>query len=336
MTKHKENKLQVLSPDQLQSSTDLPSPAQAYLNTLSPAGKRTQSTALNNLAYIFSDGRSSDALTFPWHLLRYENTSGLSAHMVEIGYAKATVNKHLVALRRVLEEAFRLGLYSDYNDYYRAAGVRSLRVESLPRGRSLAMQELEQLVSACQSDRTNPHLGIRDTAIITLMYACGLRRQETVDLNLADLDLDNQKIRILGKGSKQRFVYLSQDAIPAIEAWLHIRGRQLGPLFTRISKAGKVSLKRLSAQAVYYILKSRQKEAGVASFSPHDLRRTTITDMLEADVDVLTVSAIAGHASADTTRRYDKRPEDTKRAAAEKLRSPYKASEGQGEPPDMA
>jgi len=320
MAKRKENNLQTLSPEELESATGLPSPAQAYLNSLSPAGKRTQAIALNNLAYIFSDAKTSDALTFPWHLLRYENTSGLSAHMVDIGYAKATVNKHLVALRRVLEEAFRLGLYTDYNDYYRAAGVRSLRVESLPRGRSLAMQELEQLVSACQSDQANPHLGVRDTAIITLMYACGLRRQETVDLNLADLDLENQKIRILGKGSKQRFVYLSQDALPAIEAWLHIRGRQLGPLFTRIGKAGKVSLKRLSAQAVYYILKTRQKEAGVASFSPHDLRRTTITDMLEADIDVLTVSAIAGHASADT-------PEDTKRAAAEKLRSPFKPVE---------
>ena len=327
MTRKQKQSLPTLSEEQVKPDTALPSPAQAYLNSLSPAGKRTQATALNNLAYIFSDGKSSDALTFPWHLLRYENTSGLSAHMVDIGYAKATVNKHLVALRRVLEEAFRLGLYTDYNDYYRAAGVRSLRVESLPRGRSLAMRELEQLVSACQSDQANPHLGVRDTAIITLMYACGLRRQETVDLNLADLDLENQKIRILGKGSKQRFVYLSQDALPAIEAWLHIRGRQLGPLFTRIGKAGKVSLKRLSAQAVYYILKTRQKEAGVASFSPHDLRRTTITDMLEADIDVLTVSAIAGHVSADTTRRYDKRPEDTKRAAAEKLRSPFKPVE---------
>lgn len=335
MAKHKEDKLHFLEPEQLQSSQNLPSPALAYLNTLSPSGKRTQATALNNLAYIFSDGKNSDALTFPWHLLRYENTSGLSAHMVDIGYAKATINKHLVALRRVLEEAYRLGLYSDHNDYYRAAGVRSLRVESLPRGRSLAMQELEELVSACQSDQSNPNLGIRDTAIISLMYACGLRRQETVDLNLADLDLDSQKIRILGKGSKQRFVYLSQDAIPAIEAWLQTRGRQLGPLFTRISKGGKVSLKRLSPQAVYYILKSRQKQAGVASFSPHDLRRTTITDMLEADIDVLTVSAIAGHASADTTRRYDKRPEDTKRAAAEKLRSPFKPNEEQAEPPDL-
>ena len=336
MTRKQKRSLPTLSEEQVKPDTALPSPAQAYLNSLSPAGKRTQATALNNLAYIFSDGKSSDALTFPWHLLRYENTSGLSAHMVDIGYAKATVNKHLVALRRVLEEAFRLGLYSDYNDYYRAAGVRSLRVESLPRGRSLEMQELEQLVEACQSDHANPHLGVRDTAIITLMYACGLRRQETVDLNLADLDLENQKIRILGKGSKQRFVYLSQDAIPAIEAWLHLRGRQLGPLFTRIGKAGKVSLKRLSAQAVYYILKCRQKEAGLASFSPHDLRRTTITDMLEADVDVLTVSAIAGHASADTTRRYDKRPEDTKRAAADKLRSPFKQNEEQGEPPKLA
>ncbi len=335
MAKHKKNNLLVLSPEQLQSGGDLPSPAEAYLNTLSPAGKRTQFTALNNLAYMFSDGKSSNALTFPWHLLRYEHTSGLSAQMVDVGYAKATVNKHLVALRRVLEEAYRLGLYSDYNDYYRATAVRSLRVESLPRGRSLAMKELEQLVSACQSDQTNPHLGIRDTAIITLMYACGLRRQETVDLNLADLDLDSQKIRILGKGSKQRFVYLSQDAVPAIETWLQIRGRQLGPLFTRITKGGKVSLKRLSAQAVYYILKCRQKEAGVASFSPHDLRRTTITDMLEANIDVLTVSAIAGHASADTTRRYDKRPEDTKRAAAEKLRSPFKTTEESGEPPNL-
>jgi len=333
MAKRKENNLQTLSPEELESATGLPSPAQAYLNSLSPAGKRTQAIALNNLAYIFSDAKTSDALTFPWHLLRYENTSGLSAHMVDIGYAKATVNKHLVALRRVLEEAFRLGLYTDYNDYYRAAGVRSLRVESLPRGRSLSMEELDRLVASCQADRANPRLGTRDTAIITLMYACGLRRQETVDLNLADLDLDNQKIRILGKGSKQRFVYLSQDAIPAIEAWLQVRGRQLGPLFTRVSKGGKVILKRLSAQAIYYILKSRQKEAGVASFSPHDVRRTTITDMLEANIDVLTVSAIAGHASADTTRRYDKRPEETKRAAAEMLRAPARLSREQGEPP---
>ncbi len=113
--------------------------------------------------------------------------------------------------------------------------------------------------------------------------------------------------------------------VSAIEAWLVHRGRQLGPpLFTRISKSGKVSIKRLSAQAIYLILQNRQKQAGIAPFSPHDIRRTTITDMLSADVDVLTVSAIAGHASADTTRRYDKRGDESKREAARKIQSPFK------------
>ena len=92
------------------------SPAQAYLNSLSPAGRRTQHTALNNLAYIFSNGEISEALDFPWEVLRYEHTNGLAAYMVDIGYAKSTVNKHLVALRRVLAEAYQLGLYTDHND----------------------------------------------------------------------------------------------------------------------------------------------------------------------------------------------------------------------------
>lgn len=94
-------------------------------------------------------------------------------------------------------------------------------------------------------------------------------------------------------------------------------------------------LRRLTPQAIYYLLKSRQVQAGVESFTPHDLRRTSITDLLTAQVDVLTVSAIAGHASADTTRRYDRRTEETKKAAAQKLASPYPAadkSETQPEP----
>ena len=72
-----------------------------YLNTLSPSGRRSQHTALNNLAYIFSGGEMNEALNFPWELLRYEHTSGLAAYMVDIGYAKSSVNKHLVALRPV-------------------------------------------------------------------------------------------------------------------------------------------------------------------------------------------------------------------------------------------
>ena len=311
-----------LTEEQLELDPALPSPAQAYLNTLSPSGRRTQATALNNLAYIFSDGKIQKAEKFPWHQLRYEHTSQLSSHMVDIGYAKATVNKHLVALRRVLEEAYRLGLYQEHNDYYRAAGVKSLRHETILRGRTLKHEELRKLIEACLVDDHNPALKARDAALITLMYVTGIRRQEVVDLNLSDFIAKENKLRILGKGSKQREVFLSEDAASALESWLVQRGRRLGPLFTRVTKGGKVKLERLSAQAVYYVLKTRQKQAGLESFTPHDLRRTTITDMLSADVDVLTVSAIAGHNSSDTTRRYDRRSEDSKRQAVERLRSP--------------
>ncbi|NLE84354.1 MAG: tyrosine-type recombinase/integrase [Chloroflexi bacterium] len=316
------NKFQPLSEEELLLDPALPSPAQAYLNTLSPSGRRTQATALNNLAYIFSDAKIQTAEKFPWHHLRYEHTSQLSSHMIDIGYAKATVNKHLVALRRVLEEAYRLGLYEDHNDYYHAAGVKSLRHETILRGRTLKHEELKRMIGICLEDERNPALSARDAALIVLMYITGIRRQEVVDLNLSDFIAKENKLRILGKGSKQREVFLSEDTVSALENWLTHRGRRLGPLFTRVTKGGKTTLNRLSAQAIYYLLKTRQKQAGLESFTPHDLRRTTITDMLSADVDVLTVSAIAGHNSSDTTRRYDRRSEESKRQAVDRLRSP--------------
>jgi len=317
------SKLNTLKPEELTLDPALPSPAEAYLNTLSASGRRTQATALKNLAFLFSDGKLEDPNKFPWQRLRYEHSSGLAAYMVEIGYAKPTVNKHLVALRRVLEEAYRLGLYTDHDLFYHAQGVKSLRTQTIPRGRSLKMEELEALVRSSLADK-NQALGMRDAALISTLYAAALRRQEIVDLNLADLELSERKLRVLGKGNKKRLVYLSEDAVKALEAWLLLRGRKLGPLFCRVSKGGEIVLRRLSPQAIYYILHQRGLAAGIEAFSPHDLRRTSITDLLSADVDVLTVSAIAGHASADTTRRYDRRSEDTKREAAQRLRSPYK------------
>ncbi|MFH1445857.1 MAG: tyrosine-type recombinase/integrase [Chloroflexota bacterium] len=311
------------------------SPAQSYLDSLSPSGRRTQRTALNNLAYIFSDGKISDCLHFPWQLLRYQHTSGLAIKLVEVGYARSSVNKHLVALRRVLEEAWRLGLYVDYNEYHRAADVKSLRTESVPSGRNLNLDELKALIASCLEDRSNPVLGLRDAAIIALMYASAIRRQEIVDLNLADLDLQDGRMRIAGKGSKQRVVFLEPGAVEAIRNWLEQRGYQAGPLFVRVTKSSKLVYRQLTPQAIYYMLKNRQIQADLEPFTPHDLRRTSITDLLSAHVDVLTVSNIAGHASADTTRRYDRRPEENKKRAAQSLKSLYPIGETLNEdPPD--
>ena len=87
-------------------------------------------------------------------------------------------------------------------------------------------------------------------------------------------------------------------------------------------KAGLVTLRQLSSQAVLLILEKRGKEAGVSEFSPHDFRRTFISDLLDSGVDIVTVQKLVGHATTDQTARYDRRGEETKRQAVQFLSIP--------------
>ena len=112
-------------------------------------------------------------------------------------------------------------------------------------------------------------------------------------------------------------------ALRALQDWLSVRGSDIGALFVPINKSGRLTPRRMSAQAIYDLLKKRAEEAGVKDFSPHDMRRTFVGEMLERGVDIATVANIAGHSSVDTTRRYDRRPEETKKKAAGRLHFPY-------------
>ena len=96
-----------------------------------------------------------------------------------------------------------------------------------------------------------------------------------------------------------------------------------GPLFLPIDKAGTIASRRLTDQAILDILQRRARAASVAPFSPHDLRRSFIGDLLDAGADIATVQHLAGHANVQTTARYDRRGEATKRQAAGLLHVPY-------------
>lgn len=291
-------------------------PAAAYLSRLESArSRRTMEWALDTLAALVTSGRAN-AFSLPWQQLRAVHTRALRAKLAG-QYAPATANLLLSALRGVLEESWRLGLM-DADDYRRAADLKNVRGSRVAKGRALAAHEVTALFTACDGSLA----GRRNAALLAVLLGCGLRRAELIALDLDDYDAGAGSLVVRGKGNKERIVYLPDAATPHLRAWLALRGDQSGPLFLPVNKADRLQERRLSGSAVWDILSRLAARAGVAEFAPHDLRRSFISALLSADVDLHTVSQMAGHAGVAVTARYDKRGEDTKRRAANLLRLP--------------
>jgi integrase len=311
-------------------------PALVYLAQLGPGSRRTMRAALNTIAELLGVApvvqepatasrrrREVQTLLFcDWASLRYQHTLALRTLLAE-RYKPTTANKMLAALRRVLLEARRLGLMTP-DDYTQAADIAAIKGSSLPPGRALSMGELTALMAACSADRTPA--GPRDAALVALLSRGGLRRSEVVALDLADYVWESGAITVRsGKGRKDRTTYLDGGAAAALWDWLAVRGATPGPLLCPVNKGGRITIRRLSDQAVLGALQKRAKQATVKRFSPHDLRRTFISDLLDAGADIATVQRMAGHASPETTSRYDRRGEATKRRAASLLHLAYDA-----------
>jgi integrase len=273
--------------------------------------------ALEVVAGILSAGRAVE--TLPWASLRYQHTQAVRAQLAA-SYAPATANKILSALRGVLHEAFRLGQMSA-EDYTRASDLQGVKGQSAPRGRALKTGELVALFGACDASTAQ---GARDAALLAVLYGAGLRRAEVVGLDVADFDVDSGELRVRsGKGRKARTAYVTNGARDALEAWLDLRGSEAGPLFLAVGKSDDVRPGRITTGAVYQIVARLQTAAKVKPFSPHDCRRSFITALLAAGNSIAVVQKLAGHASVNTTARYDRSDEDAKRKAAETLHVPF-------------
>jgi site-specific recombinase XerD len=290
-------------------------PAAVYLAGLSPGSRRTMTTALDVIAQLGLGNPDATCWDVPWHRLRFQHTQVMRSALME-QYAHTTANRMLSALRGVLKAAWKLGLMSA-EEYQKAASIESIRGETLPSGRSLAAGELVGLLHVCPPTP----LGIRDAAIISLLYGCGLRRAELVALDLAHYINEENELHVRGKGNKQRAVPLGNAAL-ALADWLIIRRYAEGPLFWGLGNRNHG--KRLTDQAIYNMLRKRAKEASIKNLSPHDFRRTFVGDLLDAGADIVTVQKMAGHASPVTTSRYDRRGQKTRHQAASLLHIPYK------------
>lgn len=293
------------------------SPAAVYLARLAPRSRRTQAGALRSIVELVAP--DADISTFPWHQLTYAHTQAVRSILAD-RYAPATGNRMLAALRGVLEEAWRLGLV-DAETSQRARDLAPIRGSRPLRGRALSHDELSGLLRVCDNGDTaaakQTHADRRDAALLAVLYGCGIRRAEAVALDWVDYNPGGPTLTIrAGKGNKSRICYLPAFARDRLEQW---RIGDAGPIFTRIRRGDHPSEERLTDGAVRHILLTRCQQAGIADAAPHDMRRSYVSDLLDAGVDISTVALMAGHSSTSTTGRYDRRPQERMREAAERL-----------------
>lgn len=291
--------------------------AAVYIASLpADTGKRTQAQGLRVIAGIFN----TDITLLNWGALRYQHTAAIRAQLSE-KYSAASANKIMSALRQTLKQAWLLGDMSA-EDYQRAIQLKPVKGETLPAGRELASGEILALMNACHNDESPA--GTRDAAIIGMMYGAGLRRAEVVSLTLDNFDVESGALKLTGKGNKERTAYITGGALDAVHDWLVIRGNDGSALFVAINKGGRLDTsKGMNSQAIYNMLVKRASDAHIKEFSPHDMRRTFVSDLLDKGADIATVAKMAGHANVQTTARYDRRPEEAKRKAAGLLFVPY-------------
>jgi len=143
-------------------------------------------------------------------------------------------------------------------------------------------------------------LKLRDRAILELLYASGMRRSELVSLNVADVDFDRRQIRVTGKGRKQRIVLINHASVRALKSYLDAR-----PLARDEALFIGWKRRRLSSRHIWEIFNRILALSGVkAKASPHTLRHSFATHLLERGVDLITIQELLGHESAATTQIY--------------------------------
>lgn len=303
--------LAILPPDQ--------HPALVYLAQLRATGRRTQRQGLQVVAGILSRWRCGPE-QLEWSALRYQHVAAVRAVLAD-HYHASTCNRFLAALRGVLLQAFKLGQMSA-EDYQRAILCPRVAGESELAGRMLENSEAAKLHEACRADTTPA--GARDAALLALLWACGLRRAEVVELELADYTPATGALFVCrGKGNKERTCYVPEDARPVLAAWVQARGTRPGAFFCPVGRKGDIRVRHATTNALYQWVLKRADEARLSSLSPHDFRRTFASNLIDLSHDLKAVRDLMGHRDIQTTIRYDRRGERAKIAAAQKLEMPW-------------
>jgi integrase/recombinase XerC len=207
------------------------------------------------------------------------------------GLAAASIGRKLAALRSCCRFLVRRGVLE-------RNVVRTVRGPRLPR-KLVSFLPVDEATELVQGRTVGGSGRVRDLAILELLYACGLRVSELSGLDVDALDRAEHTARVLGKGRKERIVPYGDHAARAVEAWLAIRGEARGPLFTN-ARGG-----RLGVRSVHTIVRRSARAAGITRrVSPHTLRHTFATHLLDRGADLRMIQELLGHSRLSTTQRY--------------------------------
>jgi len=177
------------------------------------------------------------------------------------------------------------------------------RGASIPK--AMSVDDVVSLIDACPNGDGAGPLQLRDRALVEMLYSTGARITELLDLDVDDWDAENQWVLVRGKGGKERIVPLGTPALRALEQY-QVRGREA------LNKKGSPALflnrsgARMGRQSGFKVVSEAAERAGVGPVSPHTLRHSFATHLLEGGADVRVVQELLGHASVATTQIYTK------------------------------
>jgi len=165
----------------------------------------------------------------------------------------------------------------------------------------LSVAEIESIM---ESVRTDDYSGIRDRAILEILYGCGLRVSEVCSLKISHVYLEESFVRVTGKGNKERIVPMGAPASEAFSLWLAVRGEAFSPQWDDVAFLNRFG-KPLSRVAIFNMVKKQALLAGVRkTISPHTFRHSFATHLLEGGADLRVVQEMLGHESVLTTEIY--------------------------------
>ena len=218
------------------------------------------------------------------------------------GAAPSTIARKLSTLRSFYKYLCEENLLADNP-------IKSLRSPKQPQYQPHVLSA-DEIASLFETLRGSSLADLRDRAILETLYSTGTRRSELIALNVNDLDFISETVVVMGKRRKQRVCFLGTYALQALLAWLDARGisktaaaRCRQPLFTNLDRAHPRG--RLTARSIARLLARRLTQAGLSSkATPHTLRHSFATHMLDCGADLRTIQEMLGHASLASTQVY--------------------------------